>query len=111
LEEIKFLGHVISKEGVSVDPTKVEAVLQWESPKSVTEIHSFLGLTRYYRRFIEGYSKIAIYIYIYIYIYIHECLYIYMYECLFVIRVEQLFLSFQLIYSKHKNVPKNKWDK
>jgi len=38
LEEIKLLGHVISKEGVSVDPTKVEAVLQWEPPKSVIEI-------------------------------------------------------------------------
>jgi len=59
LEEIKFLGHIISKEGVSVDPTKVEAVLQWEPPKSVTEIRSFLGLAGYYRRFIEGYSKIA----------------------------------------------------
>ena len=49
LEEIKFLGHVISKEGVSVDPTKVEAVLQWEPPKSVTEIRSFLGLAGYYK--------------------------------------------------------------
>jgi len=59
LEEIKFLGHVISKEDISVDPTKVEAVLQWEPPKSVTEIRSFLGLVGYYRRFIEGFSKIA----------------------------------------------------
>jgi len=59
LEEIKFLGYVISKEGVSVDPTKVEAVLQWEPPKSVTEIRSFLGLASYCRRFIEGFSRIV----------------------------------------------------
>ena len=59
LEEVKFLGHVISNKGVLVDPTKVEAVLQWELPKIVTEIHIFLDLARYYRRFIERFSKIA----------------------------------------------------
>jgi len=60
LEKVKFLGHVISNKGELVDPTKLEAVLQWEPQKTVTEIHSFLGLVGYYRRFIEGFSKIAL---------------------------------------------------
>nr|ABA97610.1 retrotransposon protein, putative, Ty3-gypsy subclass [Oryza sativa Japonica Group] len=59
LKEVAFLGHVISAGGVAVDPTKVEAVTEWKAPKSVTEIQSFLGLAGYYRRFIEGFSKIA----------------------------------------------------
>jgi len=59
LEEVTFLGHVISKEGISVDPSKVEAVVNWARPTSVHEIQSFLGLAGYYRRFVEGFSKLA----------------------------------------------------
>ncbi|XP_074306469.1 uncharacterized protein LOC141641716 [Silene latifolia] len=57
--KVAFLGHVISKEGVSVDPSKIEAVTRWQSPKNVGEIRSFLGLAGYYRRFVKDFSKIA----------------------------------------------------
>src|ERR1044072_7076582 len=60
LEEVSFLGHVISKNGIAVDPTKVEAVSQWETPKNASEIRSFLGLAGYYRKFIEGFTKLAL---------------------------------------------------
>nr|KYP67726.1 Retrovirus-related Pol polyprotein from transposon 17.6 [Cajanus cajan]KYP67729.1 Retrovirus-related Pol polyprotein from transposon 17.6 [Cajanus cajan] len=60
LDEVSFLGHVISSGGIAVDPSKVEAVLKWEAPKSVSEVKSFLGLVGYYRRFIEGFSKLAL---------------------------------------------------
>ena len=57
--KVRFLGHVVSASGVSVDPEKVEAVMSWERPKSIFEIRSFLGLAGYYRRFIEDFSRLA----------------------------------------------------
>ena len=59
LTEVRFLGHVVSASGMSVDPEKVEAVMSWDRPKSVFEIRSFLGLAGYYKRFIEDFSRLA----------------------------------------------------
>jgi hypothetical protein len=59
LKQVAFLGHVISKGGISVDPGKVQDVLSWKAPTSVGDIQSFLGLVGYYQRFIEGFLKIS----------------------------------------------------
>ena len=59
LDQVVFLGHVISKVGISVGPSKVEAVVDWVRPTNVSEVRSFLGLADYYRRSVEGFSCIA----------------------------------------------------
>ena len=59
LDQISFLDHVVSKDGISIYPGKVEAVLSWKRPTTVFEVKSFLGMSRYYRHFIEGFSKIS----------------------------------------------------
>ena len=58
-KKIGFLGHVISEEGVAVDPEKITTITHWPRPKNATEIRSFLGLAGYYRKFVEGFASIA----------------------------------------------------
>ncbi|GJY07394.1 putative reverse transcriptase domain-containing protein [Tanacetum coccineum] len=59
IPKVQFLSHVIDSRGIHVDPAKIESIKDWASPKTPTEIRQFLGLAGYYRRFIEGFSKIA----------------------------------------------------
>jgi hypothetical protein len=59
LKKVPFLGHVLSEDGISVDPTKVQEVLDWKPSTLIYEVLSFLGLASYYRRFIPDFSKIA----------------------------------------------------
>ncbi|GJR26606.1 putative reverse transcriptase domain-containing protein [Tanacetum coccineum] len=59
IPKVQFLGHVIDSRGIHVDPAKIESIKDWASPKTPTKIRQFLGLAGYYRRFIEGFSKIA----------------------------------------------------
>ena len=59
-KEVQFLGHVISIDGIRVDPAKIESVLNWERPRTPTKVRSFLGFTGYYRRFVKHFSKITV---------------------------------------------------
>jgi hypothetical protein len=59
LKEVSFLGHIILEGGIPVDPSKVKDVLSWNTPHNVWNIRCFLGLAGYYKRFIEGFSKIS----------------------------------------------------
>ena len=59
LNKVSFLGHMVSGEGISVNPSKVEAMSKWKQPTNAIEVRSFLGLAGYYQRFVEGFSKSA----------------------------------------------------
>jgi len=59
-KSITFLGHVVSKEGTKPNPGKIEAVLHFPQPKTVTNVRSFLGLTGYYRNYVRGYSRLVV---------------------------------------------------
>jgi hypothetical protein len=59
IKEVPFLGHMVSSEGIMVDPNKVKEVLEWKPPTTVSEVRSFLGLDGYYHQFIPNFSKIT----------------------------------------------------
>ncbi|XP_062114206.1 uncharacterized mitochondrial protein AtMg00860-like [Humulus lupulus] len=59
LLEVTFLGHIVSVDGIKVNPTKIEAVRDWPRPRNSLEVRSFLGWAGYYRRFVEGFLKIS----------------------------------------------------
>ncbi|XP_028110422.1 uncharacterized protein LOC114308926 [Camellia sinensis] len=60
LDEIVFLGHIINKDGIFVDPHKIKAIINWPTPTNVPEVHNFMGLVGYYQRFVRDFSKIVV---------------------------------------------------
>ena len=58
-DKIHYLGHIISEEGISVDLEKIDAIMNWPTPRNVIDVRSFMGLVGYYRSFIEGFSKVV----------------------------------------------------
>ena len=58
-DKVQYLGHVITKDEISVDPDNIKAIEKWPVQKDVTDVRSFMGITGYYRRFIKGFSRIA----------------------------------------------------
>jgi hypothetical protein len=59
LHEVEFLGYIIGQDGIKMATDKVEAVLEWETPRNLSEVQSFLGFANFYRRFIKDYSRVA----------------------------------------------------
>ena len=58
-QELIYLGHVVSKDGIQTDPKKVKAIHKWPVPTNMTEVRSFLGFTNYYQRFIKKYAQVV----------------------------------------------------
>jgi hypothetical protein len=58
-KQVHYLGHIISKDLIALDPEKIEAIREWLAPKNVIEVRSFMGIAGYYKIFIEGFSNIA----------------------------------------------------
>ena len=58
-DRIQYLGYAVSKDGVSVNTNKIKSIMEWHVPKNITDIRSFIGITDYFHKFIEGFFKIA----------------------------------------------------